>query len=280
MGFFVPQEFENACKEGTVFDFFSPFCVTRQPTPADPRSPTEDDVVAPCPLHIITQQLSSPPSPEAVVEASQQLTAHIVDNPAEEWEAPVAKTIINRLLPHITAASSSKAHADPENNCAAAQTAITALCAIASHGLPSTSEELAKQGAVSAAISAAQAALLPDPLTASVEALNMATAITRGALLPIIRNLPAAIVLARTRDAAAQPPLLAFATLGGTALDCCSSSSNVDKTAAVSLLLAVLQCVHAALSHGSLELLKACCQAGVEYILRSLCQMQHINILE
>lgn len=216
-------------------------------------------------LELITEQLSSPSSPTAIMEGCQRLTALIVANPADEWEAPVVKTVINRLLPHVTTASSSKAKDDPEN-VAAARTAITALCAIASHGLTSTSEELAKQGAVSAAISAAQAALLPDPLSASAEAFKMATAITRGALLPIIRDLPAALALARTRDAAAQPPLLALATLGGMVLDCCDSSRTTEQTHAVVLVLSVLQCLHAALSHGNLELLRACCHAGMSLV--------------
>jgi hypothetical protein len=169
-------------------------------------------------LHLIAEQLSSPSSPAAiVVDACQRLTAIIVANPAEEWEDPVAKTIICRLLPHVTAARSSNAQTDPENQIAAARSAVTSLCAIASHGLSSTVEELAKHGAVTAAVSAAQASL-SEPRSTKLEAFSIATAITRGALLPIMRDLPAATVLARTRDAAA-PPLLALAALGGIALD-------------------------------------------------------------
>lgn len=214
-------------------------------------------------LQHVAEQLASPRSPTVTMESCQQLTALIVANPSEEWNATVSKLIIHRLLPHVTAANGCKAPAETEN-VAAARTAITALCAIASHGLASTSDELANQGAVSAAISTAQAALLPDALSASEEAFQMATAITRGALLPIIRDQSAAKILARTRDAAAQPPFLALTTLGAMALDCCDSSVATALTpAAVVLLLSVLQCVHAVLSHGSLELLKACCQAGM-----------------
>jgi hypothetical protein len=190
-------------------------------------------------LLVIVEQLMSQTVPTVIMEACQHLTMLIITKPAEEWEDLVAKAVIHCLLPHFTAVSNSQAQIHPEN-IAVWRPAITSLCAIASHGLAITAEELAKQGAFSASISAAQAQLLPDPKTVSEEAFNMATAITRGALLPTMRHGPAALILARSRDATAQPPLSALATLGSMALECCESSGTTEKAPAVALLLSVL----------------------------------------
>jgi hypothetical protein len=228
---------------------------------ADIQTATATAVTVAGQLQLIAQQLSSPSSCEEIMGACQRLTALIVANPAAEWEDAVARTVILRLLPHVTATVRNTAQAPDESEVAATRSAVTSLCAIASHGLRSTAEALAMQDAVPAVVSAAQAAL-SDPSSTKAQALGIATAITRGALLPIIRVFPAAIILARTCNAAAQPPLLALATLGGMALDNFDSSS-ADSAAAVTLVLSVLQCVHAAFSHGSMELLKACCKAGM-----------------
>lgn len=214
-------------------------------------------------MRTISEQLLSTTSPAAITQACELLTALIVRRAADEWEESVTKMVVSCLLPHVTAASSAKAEMDTES-VGASMAAITSLCAIASHGINNVPEQLAKQGAVSAAVAAAQALLTPGPAGLPEETYNRVSAIIKGAILPIVREGPATIVLAGTRDATTNPPFHALALLGGMLLECCKASDDANKAQVTVALLSVLQCAHAILSHGNLELLNACCKAGMK----------------